>query len=488
MLNRYLWELYLKSDGKETVEAFKENLSNEYSEDYAKLISKLHKEYNPNKKINKQIEGDLICLIEHINNANYIEGTDVLYISLLNYDNDESIEECDLTKENILYFFEYIEYYTTIFAIESPEVFIPYYFKYNFNVLEIIAQEFEIELPTMPAKKDYKGRIFYYGEICRSLNKFRDENNMSLYELCAFLYDFAPKYIGGIDSYIVNDLPEPRDCYFIGGGKDDAFLSHEESTITPWQCNPETLAGDMIVMYLTTPISAVDSIWRSVSVGFNDPFFYYYRCAYIGKPKKIKQISQETLKKDKLIGQLPIVRKNMQGINGTEIHPSMYNHLLDISKADLPRFENIILESDGEYLIEKDVENKLIIPLLEKLGYSQNDYVPQLHIRIGNHNSTLIPDFVVKPKISNGHTSASIIIEAKLTIPTKKILEETLIQARSYANQLRSKYCIIASKEKIWVYKKDDDYTSDIISLKWNEVFENDNLNLMFKLIGNKEK
>ena len=90
---------------------------------------------------------------------------------------------------------------------------------------------------------------------------------MSPYELCAFLYDFAPKYIGGIDSYIIKELPEPKSAFFIGGSKEDIFLDESKDVVTCWQCNPDTRAGDMIVMYLRTPISAVDSVWRSVSIG-----------------------------------------------------------------------------------------------------------------------------------------------------------------------------------------------------------------------------
>ena len=74
--------------------------------------------------------------------------------------------------------------------------FIIQYFKHNFNVLNLIADEFDIDLPSLPKRKDYEGRFDYYGKICKVLHNFRIKNNMSTYELCAFLYDFAPKYIG----------------------------------------------------------------------------------------------------------------------------------------------------------------------------------------------------------------------------------------------------------------------------------------------------
>jgi hypothetical protein len=58
------------------------------------------------------------------------------------------------------------------------------------------------------------------------------------------------------------ELPEPESAYFIGGSEDDAFLSKEKDHIIPWQCDPDTKAGDMIVMYLRTPISAIDPVRR----------------------------------------------------------------------------------------------------------------------------------------------------------------------------------------------------------------------------------
>ncbi len=117
-------------------------------------------------------------------------------------------------------------------------------------------------------------------------------------------------------SYIINDLPEPKSAYFIGGGGRNGDESAEDDLreIFCWQCNPDTRAGDMIVMYLTSPISAISSVWRSCSVGFNDPFFYYYRCTFIGYPLKGKRIGIDEIKKDKTLGKMPLVSKNMQGI------------------------------------------------------------------------------------------------------------------------------------------------------------------------------
>lgn len=69
-----------------------------------------------------------------------------------------------------------------------------------------------------------------------------------------------------------------------------------------------------------------DGIWRSVSTSFNDPYFYYYRCAYIAQPKIIPRFSLQAMRRDPIFSKPSIVRKNMRGINGVELPPSVYNH------------------------------------------------------------------------------------------------------------------------------------------------------------------
>lgn len=465
----------------------KKNLSTVFSKEYADKICVFHKTFCPSNTINKSLHDELLDVYESISeDICLIEEGEYSINSALKTFFDLFINSGnDTPKEVFSYFSGSVAYFTTFLSVELPELFIPYYFKYNFNIFEKIAQEFDINIPELPPKKDYLGRFFYYGEICKSLYDFREAHNMSPYELCAFLYDFAPKYVGGIDSYIIKDIPVAKSAYFIGGSKDDAFLSEDEDVITPWQCNPDTMAGDAIVMYLKSPISAIDSVWRSVSVGFNDPFFYYYRCTYIANPQKINRVYQKTLKRDPVFKELPIVKKNMQGINGVELFPSVYNHLLNIAKSNLPRLEFTINNNDMVLSSEEDMENKLIKPFLKELGYNESDYRQQLRIEIGNHNHALIPDFVIHPIVSKGHQSDDFLIEAKLSIPSNKILEETKTQSRGYAKLLNAKYSIIAAKEGIWIMDSFDDYSDSIIALTWTDLQNEDNFYEVFNIIGN---
>lgn len=210
----------------------------------------------------------------------------------------------------------------------------------------------------------------------------------------------------------------------------------------------------------------------------------YYRCVYMSHPVKIKSLTLEKMKKDPLIKQLPIVRKNMQGINGVELYPSVYNHLVSITKAKTLLLEYEKTEDDDKYTCEKDVENKLIKPLIEKLGYEEGEYEQQLYIEIGNHNKALIPDFVLLPDKTHGHISGFGIIEAKRSISSEKVLKEVFIQARSYARVLSTKYCVVASKEKIWITHRKDDFETIIFEATWNQLNQEDCFYELDKILG----
>ncbi len=497
MFNDYMWQTYLNAGGKDVVEKFRKNLTDEYTIDYADMIKKLYISYCPTKHIVDSTYSFLANMVKCIEDGDFPSGCisiidmpegdydlreylQVLYDGI-NYDG--SYNASSVFKE-----FSYcISFYSTFLHFYSPD-FVPYYFECNFNVLARITEAFDIELPDFPAKRDYEKRFYYYGDICVVLNRFREEHNMSPYELCAFLYDFAPKYIGGIDSYIIKDLPNPQCAFFIGADKDDEFLVDEDDIITPWQCNPNAKAGDIAVMYLRTPISSVDSQWRCVSDGFIDPFFYYYRCAYIANPLKIKRTTQKELEQDEIFKDLSIVKKNMQGINGVELLPSQYNHLMDMSKADVPRLEYTVTQTGIELMSENDVKDKLIKPLINKLGYTDSEYKAELHLEIGNHNNMIIPDFVILPDETTGQQSAFTIIEAKYDIKNKVEFESVMIQARSYARQCIAKYSAIIDRSKLWIYTPQDDYTNAVFSATWDELNNADIFSELFKLIGKRKR
>lgn len=493
-MNEYVWNLYLKSGGAEVVSFFEKSLTPTLTLEYGERIKKLHSVYAAYEGVVELVYEQLSNVIEYLKE----EDSDVYGESVPEDEVDDAIHEWleetwkayfEQCKKDEKLTFDELSYniaaISTIASIFYPDVFTPYYFLDNYNVLQMISSAFDIKIPETPKKKEYKARFMFYGDICRALYDFRRENHFTPYELYAFLYDFAPNYIGGKSSYIIEDLPAPKSAYFIGGhGKGSDLVAEEQDEITFWQCNPDTRVGDMIVMYLTSPVSSILSIWRSVSIGFNDPFFYYYRCTYIGNPTKGKRIGINDIKADPVLGEMPIVKGNMQGINGVELMPSEYNHIVDITGCKAPKLEYSAVGSEGEYPNEKAVEENVIKPFLKSIGYGEKDYVQQLYVEIGNHNNTLIPDFVLLPDDRGAYKRAFGIIEAKRSITKDKELKEALSQTRSYALLLRVKYAALASQEGIWILSDKDEYANIIKHYKWSETKDDDVLYELKKMLG----
>ena len=158
----------------------------------------------------------------------------------------------------------------------------------------------------------------------------------------------------------------------------------------------------------------------------------------------------------------------------------------DKIKTKVTKLEYEEISIDNDYENEKDVEERIIKPFLkDDLGYNVSDYVQQLNVPIGNHNNTLIPDFVLLPRTYGGRHIAYAVVEAKKSIKNEKELLEALDQVSSYALLLSAKHAAVASQEGIWITSDDSRYTDVILSYKWCELnADNDKMYEVKKLIG----
>lgn len=498
LFNKYQWTNYLKSGGDKVIKIFEEvcNKSNIYVlGEFCKIIKELHSFYCPLKIIYEEL--NLEELLDFFNNFD-LRDIKSLVSKNTEYDYKKncykiwnSIKKYYKVRNNIDVLDIFISnqvYITTQLAIEYPEIFVPYYFYGNFNILSYIVETFQINLDikNLPSKKDYKERFMYYGKICKAFQDFRENNNLSIPELWAFMYDYGPKCVGGLQ-YIKNDLPEPRNAFLIGGSKNDVFLESldNKNNISLWQCNPDTQTGDMIVMYLRTPYSKLDSVWRSVCEGFIDPFFWYYRCTYISKPKKLHHKNRFTLKEmrtNNILNQLPIVKKNMQGVNGVELSPSIYNYIVE-KNEDIKKIKYKQISNTTKISTEHDVEVKLLEPLLEKLGWKKCDYITQFSVKIGRKEK-IIPDYVILPTYTPYRETARFIWEVKKSINNTKQLEKDCGQVISYARRLKSPGCALISQEGVWIMQNTDDYENIIFKATWNELKKDDIFKKLFNIAG----
>jgi hypothetical protein len=365
----------------------------------------------------------------------------------------------------------------------SPEYYFPNLFTFNFITLNRIADNFEIDLPSVPKKSNYKARCMYYMDLCRAFYDFRIKNNLSPPELCAFLYDFAPESIKQKEI----PMPNPSQAWFIGGSLSE---SKKHGEVNFWQSNAETRKGDILVMYEISPISAVTSVWRAKSDGIIDPFFHYYSNTFITDEIQVPHISIDELKTDKYFSNNPLVRKNFQGVNGWQITSEDYSELLRMIKdkggetKKLPELYRPVIKRNFSISCEKDVERELLEPFLKELGISQNNYIKQLSIHAGR-GSRIYPDYALFYDDSPGYEKAKVLIEAKYLMKNNQEIEQCFKQARSYANILESSVIVLCDRDCLMVYVKDNGFDrQQYIKYYWEGLQTPDKFNEIRKIIN----
>lgn len=480
-LNKYSWELYKQTNGgKETISLF-QNAAHTIS--IYELVSK----YNPMeaKFTNKENIEDCCELLWEL----AVEPSPItLNITDARNLYEQIIDGAILFDDGDI-FIEKGDYKTYLIAnmgisfmlfFKAPEFFFPNMFRYHFFDLIKVFDSFGIELPSPPKKSDYRARCMYYWELCEVLYYFRKENGLSPFELCALLYDFGQ----GFTRKIQPGLPQPSKAWFIGG----KIMPEEDLDFMFWQANEDTMRGDVLIHYETSPVCAITCMWIAQTDGVIDPFFYYYANTYIGNKINLPHISLKELKEDSYFSSHPLVRKNFQGVNGWEMCNRDYQELLRMVQAkgyninDLPYLYAPKITSTNIKL-EKDVEEKLLVPLLHSMGIT--DYMRQIPLHVGCKEK-IFPDFALNCiKTDNGYT-AKILIEAKLSMRNKKDVYSAFQQANSYAHLMESSVIIVCDKEMLLVYTNKNGFNRNRYrKFFWEDMENPDNFNELKNILSN---
>jgi hypothetical protein len=140
MLNKYVWNLYLKSGGNSVVEMFRRNLSEELTTEYADKISQMRREYcimEDLKEATKEQIKDLIQLYEEdglgFPSSNEEDSIPATRVEVLDEFYDMLIQNCQTPEAAFTEFSSGLSFYSTNLSIINPELFIPYYYRFNFN-------------------------------------------------------------------------------------------------------------------------------------------------------------------------------------------------------------------------------------------------------------------------------------------------------------------------------------------------------------------
>jgi hypothetical protein len=507
-LNKFIWDIYKESEqGKKTINLFESGTCEDILE-FAKIkVATDSETFNLGEfvtDISKYISEPIIPEQNKIN----LETAKTIIEEIakngfkLKYENgyktngyDCKTVQYSAEKTDMLYLIPILS--ISLFKI-YPQYFKPYFFRTKFKLLTQIADAFEIELPEIPLKKYKTERVNYYWKLCEIFYHYQEENKLTPSEFCAFLYDFAPKFISESEQ-TVSELPKPTQVWMVGGDKggvDMEFLDSMEIGRTSfWQGNEDTKRGDIIIMYCLTPRSYIHSIWRATSDGIADPFFHYYGSIYIGEGKKVAPVTLKELKADDHFSKHPLVRKNLQGLNGYAFTSDDYQHLLKMiinnggNTQELPQPYSPAFSDNENLNNEREVELTLIEPFLHELGYTDKHWVRQLSVRMGRGERNF-PDYVFLTQTEKNYEEASMLIEAKYWIRNNKELEETFKQVWSYGQRLTAKVLVIADKNAIWIYERNNDSfdRTKYIKKYWKELELPDDFATIKRMIGRKTK
>ena len=481
-MNKSIWNLYKSSErGQKTISLFTFDSEKDNLEVKAKEIFKKYNEYFGGIKVEDYFLDNCFLTIDSIIAAKlYIEkeesATDYftrLIDSLEIFLVEENSEGELVRKENeqpIIYQKDYKTFCAILSEISlilyfyGKLFFFPVLFREQFDVFMKILDTLEIPMPELPAKSDKRGRLLLYNGLNDNINKFSEDNNLTPEETCACIYDFAFMLFEEDESK--SEMPEPTNIWLTGGSKEDykTFLENPvEGAKSVWTCNENTKRGDIIVMYVRTPYSCIQSIWRADIDGVYTPFNYYNSRTRATNGIVVPQITLNELKADPYFSQLPITRKNFQGVNGIQFSANDYKELQQLLKAKgfdvcvLPQLYSPNLENSVQLQNEKDVEEKLLIPLLEKLDYSETDWTRQLSQKAGRKEKA-IPDFVFLPKGEIHFQNAPMVIEAKFDMSSSIERTKSYNQALSYARLMKSSVFGICDKDRLIIYKEKKGY------------------------------
>ena len=136
-----------------------------------------------------------------------------------------------------------------------------------------------------------------------------------------------------------------------------------------------------------------------------------------------------------------------------------YEAILDIMAAKgqnvslLPKPQRISFLPSDALQDERDVEVELVEPLLERLGYTPDNWIRQMPVRMGR-GERIYPDYAFGAVQKRGEESAAMVLEAKFSISRDKDLQEAFFQMKSYALRLQTKVAVLAAREGVWVFPR----------------------------------
>ena len=502
IFNKYVWELYKESKaGRKKIDYYRRF----DIKDAVDIVLTNHADtFEPDSDDLTPIDfckGIMDIFVAYLQNYNIgvIEEAREIFDIIINQgipinEDDEDGEEAFYWggKDHLSFIYRHIDLFSMALFMSHPEYFFPYLFYRNFVQFEQIANLFNISLPKLPGRRNDYEKVMYYWQLNQSLQEFRSIHELSPHEMYAFLYDFAVKCL---ESSSDHELPEPSKVWMSGASEGDfgRLDNANDKSRYYWSGSRYAKRGDIQIVYCFNPRKHIHSIWRIPSDGFVDPFYYYFDTIWISNPILLKKpIGYSELKADPVWQKFGRLQAGMQGLSGDRITVDQYHALLNLIKKKGQDISNFPYIQDDDSEIpdvndERDVELKLIEPLLNKLDFKESDWKRQVSIRMGTGNC-YYPDYAIGFNPKKDEETVTMLIEAKYDIPGEKALQEAYAQAQTYARRLQAEIFIVASRNGIWVFQSSGNSFNigKFTHKTWKQLKSKDEISALSVSIGRK--
>lgn len=356
-----------------------------------------------------------------------------------------------------------------------PEYYVPNFFVLQFVPFKRFATKYDIDLPDIPNRSDYRGRCIYYLELCKILREFSNENKFeSPEEFCAFLYCYElPLAKEEMETEYTKPIPVvPENAWILVGNYGEGEKNMDHGL---WQANQMTSKGDVMLFYEKSPVKKLNAVWIALEDGVVDPFFYYYSYTIIGKKIEIpdnQAISFHDFKNSDYFKvenrgkEGNYVSKNFQDVSGWAVTSSDYEEIKRMLKAkgyDTSVFPSLYVPKKMvgvDIRLEADVSNKLLVPLLEEMGWKRDeDFKAEVEFPAGHsttgHKMEKRPDFCLHMSGSGSQLTTKVVIEVKYWMKDIMEIEEAFDQGVSYAKWGGAAVLVLCDKNQIRVYQRD---------------------------------
>lgn len=390
-----------------------------------------------------------------------------------------------------------------------PGLFIPNFFVMQFAYLKKFAEKYDIDLPGIPGRSDYRKRCIYYLEMCIAIINFAVENGIEdSAEICTFIYGCElPVIKDEYEAEFDKPMPKvPEQAWILVGNYGQGEKDGKELF---WQANELTSKGDIMLFYEKSPVKKLNSVWIALEDGVKDPFFHYYSHTYIGNKIEIpadKALNFEDFKnsdyfkKENRGSEGNFVSKNFQDVSGWAVTSDDYSEIKRMLEAKgfdtsvLPSLYEPKILAGVEIINEKDVENKLLKPRLEEMGWKKNEgYFQQVEFPAGRgttgHKMDKRPDFCLHLSGGDRDKEAQVVIEVKLNMKNNQEIKENYDQGVSYAKWGNARVLVICDKNQIRVYERNKKnqfvpFDTPTARFRWEDMQKLEKFNELKKLLS----